>query len=334
MPTLPDPPNLGHLRRQAKDLLRSANAADDESLARIRRVSDRLNLASAQLALSREYGFSSWARLRVAVIGGSSSGVAPLMTGKHNKESISRPADFIGWARSQGWDPGPLPAGMVFTSSAHLTVYLQQDPAKYRLSTTLTPTNGQVFVTRDEPLVAIACLGAGASGVVTEVEHLVQLGVTTFLAVGPAPALSEDVVPGDCVVVDKALRDDGVSQHYVVPARYAFPDDGLTRSLLTAAEQRGLRTVTGSTWTVPTPYRTTADELTTFRAEGVLTTELSTAALFAVASCLGVSAASALIVTRHLGRAEVARGASEPTDQTLQLLGAAIDTIQARERGR
>ena len=57
-------PSLDHLRRQARDLLRAARAGDTTAAGRIRAVADALTLASAQLAVAREYGFASWTRLR------------------------------------------------------------------------------------------------------------------------------------------------------------------------------------------------------------------------------------------------------------------------------
>jgi ankyrin repeat protein len=67
MPYLPARPDLEQLRHQAKDLLRAADGGDRDSLARIREVSDRIMLASAQLALAREYGFASWPKLKTEV---------------------------------------------------------------------------------------------------------------------------------------------------------------------------------------------------------------------------------------------------------------------------
>jgi len=64
MPDLPARPDLGQLRRQAKELLRSASEGDDDARGRIRAVSEQLTLASAQLALAREYGFASWPKLK------------------------------------------------------------------------------------------------------------------------------------------------------------------------------------------------------------------------------------------------------------------------------
>jgi uncharacterized protein len=67
MPYLPARPDLDQLRHQAKDLLHAAQHGDPGAVARINAVSDRIILSSAQLALAREYGFPSWAKLKLEV---------------------------------------------------------------------------------------------------------------------------------------------------------------------------------------------------------------------------------------------------------------------------
>jgi hypothetical protein len=67
MAYLPVQPDLDQLRHQAKDLLHAARRGDPDALARIHAVSARLALSSAQLAIAREYGFASWARLKLEV---------------------------------------------------------------------------------------------------------------------------------------------------------------------------------------------------------------------------------------------------------------------------
>lgn len=67
MATLPDRPNLDQLRHRARDLLTAARTGEPAALDRIRAVSDRTTLAAAQLAVAREYGFRSWARLKTEV---------------------------------------------------------------------------------------------------------------------------------------------------------------------------------------------------------------------------------------------------------------------------
>jgi hypothetical protein len=80
VPTLPSRPNLDHLKKQAKDLLRACRAADPSAFVRLRqslpaaRGRDDVALAKrdwrlhdAQSCLAREYGFSSWDALRTYV---------------------------------------------------------------------------------------------------------------------------------------------------------------------------------------------------------------------------------------------------------------------------
>jgi ankyrin repeat protein len=67
MPLLPARADLEQLRLQAKDLLRAATRGEPAAIARLRAVSDRLALHSAQLAVAREYGFTSWAKLKLEV---------------------------------------------------------------------------------------------------------------------------------------------------------------------------------------------------------------------------------------------------------------------------
>lgn len=67
MSVLPANPHLDHLRREARDLLRAARAGDGSAVSRISSVSDQLILASAQLAIAREYGFDSWVQLKTEV---------------------------------------------------------------------------------------------------------------------------------------------------------------------------------------------------------------------------------------------------------------------------
>jgi hypothetical protein len=77
---LPSNPNLDHLRYQAKDLIRDRAARASGAAQRLREFHPRfrsatddeifdaqLSLSGAQLAIAREYGFPSWARLKAHI---------------------------------------------------------------------------------------------------------------------------------------------------------------------------------------------------------------------------------------------------------------------------
>jgi hypothetical protein len=67
MSTLPENPNLDQLRRQAKELVRSARSGNAGALERIGSVSGEVTLAAAQLAIARDYGMVSWPALKAEV---------------------------------------------------------------------------------------------------------------------------------------------------------------------------------------------------------------------------------------------------------------------------
>ena len=70
------------------------------------------------------------------------------------------------WPRLRRRDGTPctIPIGAIFTAQTFLTAHLDADPG-FRLSDTLTPTNGRIFLTVAGPPVAVACLGVGAPAV-------------------------------------------------------------------------------------------------------------------------------------------------------------------------
>jgi hypothetical protein len=64
MSSLPDRPDLAQLRRQARELQRAAAGGDPGAVGRVGQVSAETTLSAAQLALARDYGFASWAKLK------------------------------------------------------------------------------------------------------------------------------------------------------------------------------------------------------------------------------------------------------------------------------
>jgi len=65
--SLPAKPSLVYLKKQAKEMLAALCSGDPETVrtfAAYFSASDKVGLAQAQLALSREYGFTSWASLK------------------------------------------------------------------------------------------------------------------------------------------------------------------------------------------------------------------------------------------------------------------------------
>jgi acetyltransferase (GNAT) family protein len=94
---LPDRPNLDQLRHQARELQRAAAAGDPDATRRLQVVSLKTTLSAAQLALAREYGFSSWTRLKAEVERRRASDPARYVIRPVNSlEELTRVFDFVG----------------------------------------------------------------------------------------------------------------------------------------------------------------------------------------------------------------------------------------------
>src|SRR5260221_10501260 len=66
---LPPRPNLEHLKKQAKALLEKFRRGDTAAVGKFRALNKASSpkLADAQRLIAREYGFSSWAKLKAHV---------------------------------------------------------------------------------------------------------------------------------------------------------------------------------------------------------------------------------------------------------------------------
>jgi len=153
--------------------------------------------------------------------------------------------------------------------------------------------------------------GIGAPAATMVLEALIALGVRRVVSIGTAGCLQRGVVIGDLVLCTEAVRDEGVSHHYLPPDTPARPTPALTEMLRAALMAgRGAGSGSGSdvetalhagpTWTIDAPFRETVEEARHYQALGVETVEMEAAALFAVAAHRGVEIASAFVVSDSL----------------------------------
>ena len=139
--------------------------------------------------------------------------------------------------------------------------------------------------------------GFGAPVATILMEDFIALGTTKFISIGTAGGLQKNQAIGDIVLCRRAIRDEGVSHHYVPPGKYAFPSVDLTRRLADEFQNRDVSYRMGSAWTIDTPYRETLEEIREFEREGVECVEMEASALFSVAACRSVEVASAFVIS-------------------------------------
>ena len=225
----------------------------------------------------------------------------PNFAGKHAEEAIFTPADFAAYLRRVGaLESYQPPAGVVLCYQRSLYNHVLQAEglksperrgALHGLLL-LPSTSGRVGL--------LGQFGIGAPAAAAALEELAAMGTSAFVSVGTAGSLQRDLDIGDLVLCEAAIRDEGVSHHYLPPAKLATAAAAMNTALGAAMRQAGVPYRAGVSWTIDTPYRETVAEARRYQAEGVLCVEMEAAALFAVAKVRGLQVASAFTISDSL----------------------------------
>lgn len=125
--------------------------------------------------------------------------------------------------------------------------------------------------------------GVGAPIAAGLLEEAIAFGIKYFIVCGGCGVLKRDLFVGKLILVDRALRDEGVSYHYLEPSREVETDQGIVKTMQAILSERGIPYITGKTWTTDAPYRETPNMIQSRVEEGCLTVEMEAAALLAVA---------------------------------------------------
>lgn len=136
--------------------------------------------------------------------------------------------------------------------------------------------------------VMVAHPGVGAALAAGILEEIIALGVRQFIACGGCGVLRPDIAAGHPVVLTSAVRDEGISYHYLPPGREAPAHPQAVAALETACQGLQIEYRLGKSWTTDAIYRETPARRERRMAEGCEVVEMEAAAFFAVAQFRGV----------------------------------------------
>ena len=128
--------------------------------------------------------------------------------------------------------------------------------------------------------------GALAAGLL---EEAIAYGCRKFIVCGGCGVLEKDIAVGHLIVVSGAVRDEGVSYHYLPPGREVQADRAGVEVLAATLQRQGVPYLIGKTWTTDAPYRETPNKIAARRNEGCLTVEMEAASFMAVAQFRNVT---------------------------------------------
>jgi len=218
-----------------------------------------------------------------------SSDKPPILREKdYAARSVFEPANLLREARRQKrLMPGDVPAVCVLDPDGDILRALRRG-GRASLSPAWACYHTDLYEFEDAGIrFGIIGCAVGASFAVLLAEELFVSGCRLLLSMTSAGQIVAQGSPPYFVVIDRALRDEGASYHYLPPADFAAADPGLVETAMRALAGIGLPVYRGAAWTTDAPFRETAAAIERARELGILAVEMEAAALYAFARAKG-----------------------------------------------
>ena len=172
----------------------------------------------------------------------------------------------------------------------------------------------------------IGC-AVGASFAVLLAEQLFASGCRLLISMTSAGQIVEHGPPPYFILIDRALRDEGTSYHYLPPAEFVEAEEELVQAAMDAFAGAGQPMHRGAVWTTDAPFRETAGAIERCRARRILAVEMEAAGLYAFARARRKPVLCFAHVTNQMA---VSEGDFEKGDADGSSASLAVITIAAR----
>lgn len=132
----------------------------------------------------------------------------------------------------------------------------------------------------------------GAPATVELAEALIAAGIKQLIIFGEAGSINPKIDVGEILIPTFAIREEGVSYHYMPPSFEARPADSLLNKIKTLLSQIGMPYKEGGVWTTDAPFRETLDKVLNYSRKGAMAVEMECSALFCLSHYRRISSAA------------------------------------------
>jgi uridine phosphorylase len=208
-----------------------------------------------------------------------------ILTAKsHDAPSVFQPENLLREARRQrGLPAAPVPAVCVLDPDGDLVRVLRAGGLSRRAAGWACYHTEMDETEHAGITMGIVGLAVGAPFAVLVAEQVFVSGCRLLISMTSAGQIVPMGPTPYFVLIDRALRDEGTSHHYVQPSTFADADAALVDRAWAALAVLPLPIYRGVAWTTDAPYRETEEAIDAARAHGALAVEMEAAALYAFA---------------------------------------------------
>jgi uridine phosphorylase len=259
----------------------------------------------------------------------------PIIDHDTGEVPVFQPTNLLEGARRQkGLAPGGVPAGCLLDMDGELVERLLAS-GRASLDTFWPCFHTKLYRWRkDGGDIGVIGGTVGAPFAVLVAEELFASGCEALVSISSAGLVASDATPPFFVLIDRALRDEGTSYHYLPSDRYAAADPALTNAVARALSGLLTPLLRGASWTIDAPFRESASLVAARRAEGILSVEMEAAALLAMGRALRRPVTCLAHVTNTMATRpdDFEKGGHDGQEEALDLCARAVEAAIAHVR--
>ena len=224
--------------------------------------------------------------------------------------------------RQKGIGSGTIPEVCILDPDGDMVRYLRATNRAERLS--IWPCYHTELYGFEYEGVSCGIIGCavGASFAVLLAEELFACGCKLLISMTSAGQIVPVQAPPYFIVIDRALRDEGTSYHYMPAADYSYANESLVRLAEESLADAGMSVRVGAAWTTDAPFRETEAAVSAAQGAGILAVEMEAAALYAFASARNKALLCLAHVTNQMGRMEgdFEKGIADGAEESLTVI--------------
>jgi len=184
--------------------------------------------------------------------------------------------------------------------------------------------------------VSVTSTGIGCPSAAIAVEELANVGAEVFIRVGTSAGIQPEVKPGNIVIPNGAMRNEGTSYYYVPDGFPAVPSYRVLRALILASQKLGYEYHVGIISTDDSFYAESPEFLSELRDYGITSLDMESSAIFIVSHLRGLEAGTVLGVVANLSTREGVFKEDDPRRKLAveRAIKTALEAVRILEEGK
>ena len=244
-----------------------------------------------------------------------------LLTNNYAEASVFKPKNLVETAiKQKGLRKEKVPPVCILDPDGDIVRYLLKSRQATKSGNWPCYHTDMYLFERDGIDFGIIGCAVGSSFAVLLAEELFTLGCELLISITSAGLIDTTIKTPTFMLIERAIRDEGTSYHYISKSESAELSPALKINLKELT-QNG-RLIKGIAWTTDAPFRETQSKVNHMKNLGVIAVEMESSALYSFAKAKKKNVVCFAYITNRMGRGEndFDKGNENGSEEALKLI--------------